>query len=218
MINLESLKNLFVKPEHKSDSETKKTRAFAGSLPNRFVNWIYGESYSKINLDLDNGLIKLLTRTRELAKNNAIVRSYLELMDKNVIGKSGFTLQSQVKKSDGNLDTELNDFIEWEYYDWQKASNGFLTLDGEMGGKEFDKLILRTLLVDGEVFIRIHKSKSNPYGISFSILDAMSIDFTKRREFAFNQNAIVLGVEVDRNYKPVAYYYKPRNNSCISSR
>ena len=89
---------------------------------------------SKINLDLDTGLITLLSRTRELAKNNAIVRSYLELMEKNVIGKSGFTLQSQIQ-TNGKLDKELNEFIEWEYYDWCKAANGFLTIDHSMGRK-----------------------------------------------------------------------------------
>ncbi len=37
----------------------------------------------------------------------------------------------------------------------------------------------------------------------------MSIDFTKRREASGSQNAIILGVEVDKKYKPVAYWYRP---------
>lgn len=65
------------------------------------------------------------------------------------------------------------------------------------------------MLIDGECFIRVHKNSSNPYGVSFEVIDAMAIDFTKRREFSGRQNAIVLGVEIDRNYKPVAYWLRP---------
>lgn len=191
-------------------------RSLAGSLPSRFVNWLYGTSYSKINLDLDTGLTTLLTRVRELAKNNIIVRSYLDMNEKNIIGKTGFVLQSQIKSADGKLNDDLNDYIEWRWWEFGKLSNGYLTVDGGMGHEEFDKLILRSLLTDGEVFIRVHKN-SSLYGISFELIDAMSIDFTKMREFSGNQNAIVLGVEIDKNYKPVAYYFKPRNNNCISS-
>lgn len=72
----------------KKEAPVKNTRSFVGAMPSRFVNWIYSQSYSKINLDIDNGLLVLLSRTRELAKNNTIVRSYLELMEKNIIGKS----------------------------------------------------------------------------------------------------------------------------------
>lgn len=212
------VKRLFTKKTTENVAKTTHKRAFTGSLPSRFVNWIYGESYSKINLDLDNGLIKLLERTRELAKNNIIVRSYLDMNEKNIIGKTGFVLQSQIKDKNGVLNDDLNDYIEWKWWEFGKLSNGYLTIDGGMGHEEFDKLILRTLLVDGEVFIRVHKNVSNPFKLSFSLVDAMSIDFTKRREFSMNQNAIVLGIEINKNYKPVAYYYRPRNYCCLSSR
>ena len=75
-----------------------------------------------------------------------------------------------------------------------------------MGHNEFDALILRTLLIDGECFIRIHRNYPSKYGIAFEIIDSASIDYTKRREFSTTQNAILLGVEVDKYYKPVAYH------------
>lgn len=114
MINIE-ISNLPIKAPRK--------RSLVGATQHRFVNWLTNTSYQKINLDLDTGLITLITRARELAKNNMIVRSYLELMEKNIIGKAGFTLQSQVKDQNGKLDTKLNDFLEWEFYDWMKATN-----------------------------------------------------------------------------------------------
>lgn len=96
--------------------------------------------------------------------------------------------------------------------------NGFLTVDGQTGHNDFDALILRTLLIDGEVFIRIHNEAKNPYGLSFELIDSASIDFTKIREASQGQNAIVLGVEVDKYYKPVAYYLKPRKQHYLPSR
>ena len=80
-----------------------------------------------------------------------------------------------------------------------------------MGHNELDALILRTLIIDGEVFIRIHHP-NNKYGLSFEIVDSASIDYTKRREFSYAGSigtAIVLGVEIDRYYKPVRYYMRP---------
>ncbi len=202
----------------KQQPPKRNKRSFQGAAMTRLVNWLNNTSYSKINLDLDDGLITLLTRARELAKNNIIVRSYLDMNEKNVIGKTGFVLQSQIKDQNGKLDDRLNDYIEWKWFEFGKLSNGFLTVDGGMGHEEFDKLILRTLLIDGEVFIRVHKDASNPFRLSFEIIDAMSIDFTRRREGTPSQNAIVLGVEIDRYYRPVRYYMRPRNDNYISSR
>ena len=69
-------------------------------------------------------------------------------------------------------------------------------------------LVLRTLLVDGEVFIRVHKRPSSPYKMAFEVLDTLDIDYTKIRDFAFKQNGIKLGVEIDQSFKPVAYYIR----------
>lgn len=77
-----------------------------------------------------------------------------------------------------------------------------------MGAKELDALILRTLLIDGEVFIRIHRRSKNPYGLSFEIIDAASIDYTKKREFGTADTAVIMGIEVDRKYKPLKYYVR----------
>lgn len=107
--------------DNKKNTHITSKRSFVGAAKNRFISWIY-DSLSKINLDIDTQLLTVISRTRELAKNNNIVRSYLELMEKNVIGKAGFTLQSQMKLSDGELNTKLNEILEWEFYEWRKDS------------------------------------------------------------------------------------------------
>lgn len=201
----------------KKDAEAKprRERRLVGSRRTRFTDWI-DATLNKINLDIDTDLLETITKCRDLAKNSPIIRAYLSACVKNIVGKTGFSLQCQVKNDDGTLNQTLNDEIEWAWYDFGKLSNGFLSVDGGMGHNEFDALILKTLLIDGEVFIRIHHPL-NKYGISFEIIDSASINYTKRREFS-DGTAIILGIEVDKFYRPVKYYMRPRNNDCISSR
>ena len=84
------------------------------------------------------------------------------------------------------------------------------------GHKDFDALILRTLLTDGEVFIRVHHPSSSLYGLSFELVDSMSIDFTKRKDFS-NGTAIINGVEIDQSYRPVKYYVRQGNLFCYQA-
>lgn len=204
MSAIDYIKNLFKRDEKK---EKIFIRSFKGASRTRYTKWI-DSTLTKINSDIQSDLLTTITRCRDLAKNEPIIRSYLSMCEKNIIGKSGFSLQCQLKKDDNILDEELNNSIEWAWWEFGKTSNGFLTVDGGMGHNEFDSLILRTLLIDGEVFIRIHKNAKNPFGLSFEMIDAAAIDFTKQQEFNSNGVAIILGVEVDRKYKPLAYYVR----------
>ena len=138
------------------------TRGFIGATYNRMSDWD-NEVMAPINLDLATQQREVIKKCRYLAKNNDIVRSYLGMAVKNIIGKMGIQLQSQMKSANGDLDESFNDELEWAWYEWGKKSNGMLTVDGQMGHTDFDGLILRTLLIDGEVFIMIHRDAKNPY-------------------------------------------------------
>ena len=196
-MNFNLLKRWFHKEEPQAPKGKKMQRNLKGAIRNRYTNWL-NATLQRANADINQDLITVITKCRDLAKNDSITRAYLGACQKNIIGKTGFELQCQMKKSENELDEK------------GKPINNFLTVDGGMGHVEFDALILRTLIIDGEVFIRIHKEAKNPYGLSFELIDAASIDYTKVREAAKGVNAIVLGVEVDKYYKPVAYYYRPR--------
>lgn len=164
-------------------------RSFVGARNTRLTNWIYS-SLEKINSDTNQSQIVLISRARELAKSNAVVRAWLETMEKNILGEQGFILQSQVK-ANGALDSEFNNELEWKWFDWNDTLNDWLTIGASLGGIELDKLILRTLLIDGEVFIRVRKTQASPFGVKFELIDSMSIDFTRIREAGSGYNAIV---------------------------
>ena len=122
------------KKEDEASKGKKMKRGFTGASRTRFTRWI-NDTLLRINQDTNADQLKTIARCRDLAKNNPIVRSYLGSCVKNVIGKSGFTFQSQVKKGDSELDETLNDRLEWLYYDFGRACNGYITVDGTMRRK-----------------------------------------------------------------------------------
>ena len=157
-------------------TESGYSRSFKAALSNRFVDWILASRH-KINVDLVNQLETLVTRSRSLAKNNEIFKSFLFNSKVSVVGPNGFTLAMQVKNSDGSLNEELNDEIEWAFEDFQKKEN--LTPSKTLGGVALDMQILENLIVDGEAFIQVVKDNKSPFGVRFRPIDAMSVDMHK---------------------------------------
>lgn len=205
-------KSLFgIKEQEKAVKQTKKTKSFKGAKSGRFTNWLFS-GFTKINVDTRNELRTLITRCRDLSKNNEVFRSHLNNFEKSIIGNKGFKLQSLVKLKDGRLDEEINDELEQAWWNFGKRSNGYITKDGLMGDLDLDALILRTLIIDGEVFIRIDDKAKNPYGLTFELLDSCCIDFDINREGTPYQNPIVAGIEIDSDGKPLTYYYRRGNN------
>ena len=130
----------------KKEQKKKSTRGFKGALKTRFTNWLLS-SFTKINVETKYEFKQLISRVRDLAKNNEVFRSHLNNIEKSIIGKQGFRLQSLVKAPTGELDAAVNDELELAWYDFGKRSNGYITKCGGLGDRDFDALILRTLKV-----------------------------------------------------------------------
>lgn len=184
------------------------TRSFRTAFNNRFINWLFTSS-NKINADLISQLKTLKQRSRSLAQNNELFISYLINCDKSIVGAEGFRLQMQIKNADGTLNEELNDQIEWAWYEFTKAKN--LDTSGKIGDKAFDVMVLNSLLVDGECFIRIVKDPKSTFGVKFKLIDSLCVDTYKNQPMTKGQNGIFNGVEVDHNYRPVRYYIREGN-------
>lgn len=108
-----------------------KVRSFTGAEVTRYTSW-KSPQFQRLNMSLAQDLITLISRTRSLAINDPLVRAYLELCEKNIIGKAGFNLQCQLKNADGKLNERVNSAIEWAFWDFGKLSNGYLTMDHGM--------------------------------------------------------------------------------------
>lgn len=110
----------------KKEPEKKKARGFKGALKTRFTNWLLN-SFAKINVDTKFEFKQLISRVRDLSKNNEVFRSHLNNLEKSIIGKQGFRLQSLVKSDSGELDSIVNEELELAWHDFGKRSNGFLS-------------------------------------------------------------------------------------------
>ena len=190
------------------------TRAFKAAVSNRFVDWILSSRH-KINVDLVTQLETLITRSRSLAKNNQLFKSFIFNSKVSVVGSQGIRLQMQIKNSDGTMNEALNDEIQWAFEDFQDKE--YLTTSKTLNGKQFDMLILENLLVDGEAFIQIVKDNKSPFGVRFRPIDAMSVDMHKLQIMTETQNGIINGVEINQDYKPVRYWLRKGYNGNYES-
>lgn len=115
----------------KKEQPVKEKRSLVAAIKTRFTDWIHA-TLNPINLDLVNDQLGVISKCRDASKNNPIVRSYLSMAQKNIIGKSGLVFQSQLKSSENELNEPFNNALEWAWYEWGKAANNFLTIDGGM--------------------------------------------------------------------------------------
>lgn len=175
-------------------------RRFAAATNSRLIDWAL--SYNKINADLEQGYQPLVLRARDLAKNNEFVIGTLRNILRNVLGADGFTLQS---KSENR---ERRPEIERLWREYQSRVGGFVTLDECQSGRDFDALVLRTLIIDGEVFIHRVFDPESRFGYRYEVVDSLEIDPLYTVENAGNGEKIVMGVRIDARGREVAYYLR----------
>lgn len=187
--------------------QKKKTglavRSFAAADFSRLTRFQY--SGNTINADISSDMYSVVCRSRQLAKNNDNVTSYLNLMQRNIIGESGFRLQCRAK---GENASENNAFIEQLWSEYNAATGGHVTLDGCQGGRDFDILILRTLLVDGECFIHVVDDTASRFGKRYEVIDTLNIDHDYNEFDLPGGEFIRCGIRFDRNWRPLSYFVR----------
>lgn len=171
-------------------------------------------SWDVQNVSADHALYfnldRIKARCRDLARNNDYARHFLRLLDSNVVGPNGFTLQGR-RYSGAKKDKVFNSVLEGHWKSAGKLKNAPST-DGKLTKAELSSLWLRTLATDGEVFEVYHPAHGNRYRFASRIVDSSLIDWTKN-ELLPNGNRIRMGVEIDRHEKVVAYWVLARHPS-----
>lgn len=176
-------------------------RFFDAAASNRLVDWKL--SYQRVNGDLFAEYPTIVLRARSLAQNNENVVGLLRNLQRNVVGVTGFTLQSKTENPATRSELETL----WREY--CSRIGGYCTLDERTSARDFDILVLRSLVIDGECFIRRTFDPSSKFGWRFEVLDSMQIDPLYTVENAGNGHRIFMGVELDERGREVAYYYRP---------
>ena len=175
-------------------------RHFNAANVSRFTDWPL--SYAKIDASLRLDYITMTLRARDLAVNNEYVSGILHNLTRNVIGAEGFTLQS---KAD---DVTLRPEIERLWREYQSRVGGFVTLDEHQSGRDFDALVLRTLMIDGEVFIHRAFDASSKFGYRYEVVDSLQIDTLYNVPDCGNGEKISMGIRLDARGRELAYYVR----------
>ncbi len=179
-------------------------RDYLGARLGRGASYIVG--LQRQDAEIRRDIAGLRAHSRFLDKNNPWMRSYLRIMETDLIGPKGFTLQSQIRKNDGSLWEPFNTNIETAFKEWSRQ--GVCTADGMYSFLMVQRLWGRSLPMDGEVFIRELFGFDNGFGYALQFLDPDLLDHNYNLEASKGQNAIVMGIEKDAWGRPVAYWFR----------
>ena len=184
-----------------------KRRSFAATRIDRTTaDWVI--STVRTNEDIRANLATLVTRSRDLAKNNSHYRKWLSMRAKNVIGEHGLILRCKSRNADLTQDVIANNVIQRSFSEWGQFQGGGVSIDGLHSWDSFCILADRIRAVDGECFIQIIRGNVNKWGLTLKIIDSTLIDTRRNQDATTTSNEIVMGIERDKHGKPLAYHIK----------
>ena len=182
-------------------------RGFAAGEVDRLTESFLG-SHLSINEELRRSLPRMQQRSRDLGENNDYARKFLRMVDANVIGPNGIKLQCQFTKPDGSADLADQSFVEREWQRWGQREH--CSVDGKLSWREIESLAIRTISRDGEVLIQKIRSKRSPYILQLRVLECDHLDVSHNERLPGGRR-IIMGVEVDANDKPLAYWLSDKH-------
>lgn len=200
------LRDILGLPSTSKASPVRKRSYHAANVGRLFADFM--ASSKSADSELKSDLLIMRNRARALARDDVYVKRYLSLLETNVVGDKGISMQVKARNSDQSLDTIGNDIIEnaWSVF----SMVGNCTADGRLSMIDLEKLVISTTARDGEAFIQIVRGSQFKHGIAFHPVEADQID-EQRNQMLANGNEIRMGVEVDSYQRPVAYWVKPRH-------
>ena len=184
----------------KAAPQRAQHRHFEAADYSRLTDWPL--SYSTINRSLKMEYITITLRARWLAQNNEFINGYLNNLTRNVVGPDGFTLQSKAEN------VLLRPEIEALWREYNSRVGGFVTMDERQSGRDFDTLVLRTLIIDGEVFIHRVFDPASKFGYRYEVLDSMVIDPLYSVPDVGDGGSVAMGVRFDSRGREVGFYLR----------
>ena len=153
-----------------------------------------------INDELARQLPTLRARARGLARNAEWAIGYLIKLEDSVLGENGIRLQMRLTRGDGTPNTAVNNRLEAAFAQWGKAADV-----AGLTWREVERLALEAEDTDGELLYRLRPG-AGPFSFQIQLLDPALLDVNLNRDWQGRR--IRLGVEIDDDAKPVAYWLK----------
>lgn len=179
-------------------------RGYTAAAKDRLYSSWLGTSNSA-DTEIYAALETLRARGRDLAQNNGYARRFLSMCKTNIVGHTGVRLQCKAYAPNGvDLDKKANAAIEARWKLFCRMEN--CCVSGDLSMIDLKKLIVETVMRDGEVLIRRYKPfPLNAFRYALQPIEADQLDHTMNCTMA-NGNRVVMGVEKDRWGRRVAYH------------
>lgn len=155
-----------------------------------------------VDLDIRHGLGTIRARCRDLAQNSDHAKGFLRIVRNNVVGPSGFVLQSRAAMASGKPDLKMRAALEDEWRAWGRSGN--CEVSGKFSWTTLQRHVIETVARDGEAFIRIVRPWRSRWGMALQVIDPETVDIQFNGEYQGLQ--VRMGVELDDFRRPVAYH------------
>lgn len=143
----------------------------------------------------------ICARGRDAALNKSHAKKFLRLCVSNVIGHRGMQISPTVSYND-KPDKAARDAIKSAFNEWGKDPE----VTGLYSWHDLEKLVVRTVATDGEVFIRkLRGKKFGKYRYQLQLIDSVRVPVNLKQELR-NGNRVFAGIEYTPYGRPVAYY------------
>jgi lambda family phage portal protein len=188
----------------KRTKQARRVRAYTAAQGGRLLGSWIGTGNSA-DTEIYSALEILRQRGRDLAQNNGYARRFLSMCKTNIVGHTGVRLQNKAYLPDGqNLDKKANGVIEARFKRFCRMEN--CCVSGDLSMIDLEKMIVETVMRDGEILIRKVKSfPHNAFRYALQPIEADQLDHTMNCTMA-NGNRVVMGVEKDVWGRRVAYH------------
>jgi lambda family phage portal protein len=155
-------------------------------------------------------LRNLRSYSRQLTRDASFAKRAKVVVVNNVIG-SGIGLQSQVKTTRGDKHDTVNTGIEDAFEQWCRADT--CHTGGSLHFHDFERALMSEVFEAGEAFVRLHYKKfgKSRVPLALELVEAERVaDDIVPGSVAIG-NMMRMGVEMDRFYRPVAYWIRERH-------
>jgi lambda family phage portal protein len=187
---------------------TMQQRMYSAARGSRLTNTLGSANNSSANSELHTSLAKLRSRSRQLIRDAAYAKRARQIVVDNVIG-TGIGMQPGVKGTRGELRKSVNEAIGNAFWDWCRAER--CHTGGQLHFCDMERQGMGQVFEAGEVLFRMHFTSfgDSPVPLALELIEPerMADDYAEPGPVA-NGARVIQGVEVDRFYRPVAYWIR----------
>jgi lambda family phage portal protein len=188
---------------------------YAGARNDRLTaGWT--TSNTSADAELVASLTSLRSRSRALVRDSSYAKRARALVVNNVIGQ-GIGLQAQVYTTRDDLNERVNLAIEETFAEWGEADT--CHTGGRLDFAAFEQQCIGQVFEAGEVLIRMHPRAFGAGDIPFALelieAERIADEYHYANVAVAPGNSVRMGVEMDRYFRPSAYYLRTQHPSEI---